>query len=161
MDKLEEIFARPAYSEISPPVESLVYAVALELLNQMKCISAEKAWEIIQETISSPEQQIEAIEKAVMNTLYKPKAEKRMRAIAKSCISELVFPQVHEIESTRKAAPDYHTVAEIRVLISDHIQELREYFGERELPLSAFCDHLQRYTTLRPGDHIKIGRAHV
>lgn len=159
MDKLEEIlekiFDQFAYIEISPPVRRLVYAIASDLLDHMESISAEKTWEIIQETIASPQEQIEAIEKAVMNTLYKPKAEKRMRAVAKSCISELVFPQVHEVESGRKAAPDYHTVAEIRELINNHIRELREYFGARELPLSAFCDHLQRYTTLRPGDYIR------
>jgi len=105
--------------------------------------------------MATPQQQIKAIEKVVMDTLYKPKAERRMRAVASACISETVFPQDHEGLNS-EVPHDYHSVTEIRTLITDHISEIRDYFGTRELPLSAFSDHIQRYTTLRPGDETRV-----
>jgi hypothetical protein len=156
MTNVEELMLLPAYSKIQPEIRSLIYSIARALRDDVKEMSAKQARQTVQETIATPRQQIEAIEKVVINTLYKPKAEKRMRAVAKSCVSELVFSQTDESESSSKAAKDYHTVAEIRELINNNIQELRDYFGARDLPLSAFCDHLQRYTTLRPGDQIRV-----
>ena len=55
--------------------------------------------------------------------------------------------------------PHYHTIPEIRQLVVDHIDDLRDEFGDQSFELGALRHVLAKMTILRPGDYELNGSA--
>lgn len=158
---LWSIAHEPTFNGVSPVVKSLILTVAHRLCAEI-CTEILKETEsqtkrIIEERRSTPQEQAEAIGRQALATLYTSEAEELIRDIASKYIEEITCPQAHPNcgINTDDQELAYHSASEVRELIKKNLTTIRDYFGEREVPFSALCDHVQRYTILRPGDKVR------
>ena len=63
----------------------------------------------------------------------------------------------------KKAQPSksYHSVPEIRLLIANNMQELRDWFGAREFDITSLRDFLARKVSLREDDDKPVGKGGI
>jgi len=149
------------YDSVQLEVKELIAALFDRAILHLQKKTEELARKVIEEHIGTPGQQKEAVKQVTLNTLSTLPAETLIRNVVESYLRELKIPQtLKELEdssTTNSYVPAYHSASEIRDIIKEHLAEIQDYFGTREVSLSALCDHLQRYTTLRSDDHVIKG----
>ena len=149
------------FDSVQPEVKELVTALFDHAIHYFHKKVAEETREVIAETLATPQQQIDAIEDAVINTLRKHSSVVELRATVENCIRDIANTQPSlplpggTINTTTSKLP-YHSSDQIRDLISTNITQIREYFGRREISFATICDHLQLYTVMRAGDNQNI-----
>jgi hypothetical protein len=146
------INAQSKYDKVQPEVKELVADLIEHVVEFIQKKAAEQTREIIQETLPSKEQQRETIEFIALNTLYKPKSEKRMRAVIRSYLSEVQDPQTHDCTAAKDDS--FHSTQEIRELILKHLDAIRAdaLFSQREFRLVHIIEYLKVRAPRRMGD---------
>lgn len=86
-------------------------------------------------------EQQELIRRTVKTELEKAKAELHSLAVTEQATKEKY-----------RKKPSYHSLEEIRALVTHNIDAIQSYFKGREICARALFDHLETYTELRPGD---------
>ena len=87
------------------------------------------------------QEQQDLIRRTVKSELDQAKAELRSFAVTDQATEEKC--------DTKQ---NYHSLVEIRALVTENIDAIQNYFQGRDVCARALFDHLETYTELRPGD---------
>lgn len=87
------------------------------------------------------QEQQDLIRRTVKSELDQAKTELRSFAVTDQATEE-----------KRETKPNYHSLVEIRALVTKNIDAIQDYFQGRDVCARALFDHLETYTELRPGD---------
>jgi hypothetical protein len=152
MANFTKILNSPYYDSVSPRIKDLVKAMTSEAILYFESTYKDQIRRVLKDSMATPQQQIETIEGIVNNTLHKPKATRRIRAIAKGCISENQASQLPEedIDTT----PSYHSVREVMLLIESNMESIQTepLFAARDFRLSHLIAYLRVRADLRAAD---------
>lgn len=86
-------------------------------------------------------EQQELIRRTVKSELDQAKADLHSLTVTEQATKEKCYKK-----------PSYHSLEEIRELVTHNIDAIQNYFKGREICARALFDHLETYTELRPGD---------
>ena len=69
-------------------------------------------------------------------------------------IKDLIRQEYFSLQKQQKTTPEkeYHTVDDLRKIILEHLEEIRELVGTEEFPIATIRAFLKRRITLKPGD---------
>lgn len=175
---LETFLLAPEYAEIPPVYKRLMKDALAHYTQTVVEQIRDKTLEEVERQRATKEEQAQIVKVLATKSLHSEQSKRIIKVYAaealdkklrdnpstisesyRSVIRKIVLEELSAESKDTIAppppAPNFHSSQEIRTIIIENMESIQEYFGAREVALSAVADHLQRYTEIREGDLIR------